>query len=135
MEVSLLSHVTNSALVVYALQYFKGTVWYRRFAAALPMAESKVHVLMSAIGAFATAVGMHGAVSGNYGAGWQITLAIPPLWIVLHAFWDWANQMALNQIVFAIAVQQKAAAPVITQEVAPKTTVTVPILATVKETV
>ena len=135
MEVSLLSHITNSALVVYALQYFKGTVWYRRFTAWLPIEEAKTHIAMSAIGAFATSVGMHGAVTGTSGTGWQIVLAIPPLWIVLHAFWDWANQMALNQIVFAIAVQQKAAAPVITQEVAPKTTVTVPILATVKETV
>jgi hypothetical protein len=124
MEVSALSHLTNSALVVYGLEFLKGTVWYRRLSQALPMAESKVHLLMSAIGAFMTAVGMHGAVSGDSLAGWQLTLAVPPLWILLHAAWDWSQQMALNQIVFALAVQQKAAAPVVTAQVTPKLSVT-----------
>ena len=127
MEVSLLSHVTNSALIVYLLQYLKGTQWYQRFAHWLPMADTKVHVLMSAIGAFCAAVGMHGTVKGDAGAGYMLTLAIPPLWVVLHATWDWAQQMALNQIVFALAVQQHAAAPVVTAQVTPKTALTVPL--------
>ncbi len=114
MEVSVLSHVTNSALVVYTLQFLKGTVLYRRFAAWLPLAESQVHVLMSAIGAGATALGMHGAAQGSSTEGWVITLMIPPVWVVAHAAWDLAQQMALNQIIFAVAVQQKAAAPVMT---------------------
>jgi hypothetical protein len=127
MEVSLLSHVTNSALVVYALQFLKGTQWYQRFARNLPIADTKVHVLMSAAGAFATSVGMHGAVTGTAGDGWKIVLAIPPLWVVLHATWDWAQQMALNQIVFALAVQQHAAAPVVTERVTPALAVTTPL--------
>src|ERR1700689_3815449 len=95
MEVSLLSHLTNSAMIVYLLQYLKGTDWYRRFAAWMPMEEQKVHVLMSFIGAAATGMGMHGAVEGSSVAGWQIALTIPPLWVMLHALWDTAQQMAL----------------------------------------
>lgn len=127
MEVSVLSHVTNSALVVYILQYLKGTQLYKRFCAWMPIADKNVHVLMSALGAAGTALGMHGAVKGGSVDGWTLTLMIPPLWVVAHAAWDWAQQFALNQIIFAIAVQQKAAAPVITAEVAPKVTVTAPI--------
>ncbi len=126
MEVSLLSHVTNSALIVYLLQYLKGTQWYQRFAANLPIADRKVHVLMSALGAAATGLGMHGAIAVTKEGGWILTLAIPPLWLLLHALWDWAQQMALNQIVFALAVQQKAAAPVITVQATPEVSLTAP---------
>lgn len=127
MEVSLLSHVTNSALVVYSLQYLKGTQTYQRFAAWMPIADNRVHVLMSAIGAAATGVGMHGAVASTTEGGWLLTLAVPPLWVLFHALWDWAQQLALNQIIFAIAVQQHAAAPVVTARVAPALTVTTPL--------
>ena len=127
MEVSLLSHFTNSALIVYLIQWLKGTQRYQRFVTALPIADDRVHVLMSAIGAFATAVGMHGAVKGTSADGWVLTLAIPPLWVILHASWDWAQQMALNQLVFAIAVQRKEAAPVVTAKVTPSLTVTTPL--------
>lgn len=126
-ETSILSHLTNSALVVYALQYLKGTAWYSRLATNLPMAEEKVHLLMSALGAFGAAVGMHGAVAGSSGAGWAVTLSVPPLWVLLHSLWDWGQQLALNQIIFAIAVQQKAAAPVITQADTPRVSVTSPL--------
>ncbi len=126
-EVSVLSHVTNSALVVYSLQFLKGTQTYRRFAEWMPMAEHRVHVLMSALGALGTAAGMHGAVVGSVGDGWQLTLAIPPLWVIGHAIWDWAQQFALNQLVFAVAVQQHAAAPVLTEQVTPKVAITTPL--------
>jgi hypothetical protein len=127
-ETSILSHLTNSMLVVTLLQYLKGTVWYTRFASALPIADSKVHVVMSGIGAFAAAVGMHGAVKGSSGVGWEIALAIPPLWVLLHSIWDWGQQLALNQLIFAITVQQKKAAPVITEVVTPKVSVTAPLV-------
>src|ERR1700685_2089578 len=120
MEVSLLSHFTNSALVVAIIQWLKGTARYQRFAAWLPVADAHVHVIMSAIGAFVTAAGMHGTVKGTASDGWMLTLAIPPLWVVLHAAWDWAQQFALNQLVFAIEVQRKEAAPVVTAQVTPK---------------
>lgn len=125
MEISFLSHLANSTLVVYALKWLRGTERYRKFADWMPMADGKVHVLMSAIGAACSSLGMHGAVTGNYGAGWQIALAIPPLWIILHSVWDLAQQLALNQLVFAMAVQEKAAAPVITVPVNSAKTVTV----------
>ncbi len=124
MEVSVLSHVTNSALVVYSLQYLKGTAWYRRCAAWLPIADKNVHVVMSGLGAFATSIGMHWAVEGTTAKGWQITIAVPALWVILHAIWDWAQQFALNQLLFAITLQEKAAAPVATVPIAQDVTVT-----------
>lgn len=128
METSVLSHVTNSVLVVYVLQWLKGTATYRRFASALPVADTKVHVLMSALGAAGSALGMHGTAKGSYAEGWTLVLAIPPLWILAHAAWDLGQQMALNQLIFAITVQQKAAAPVATvQTNVPKVSVTVPL--------
>lgn len=127
-ETSILSHLTNSALVVYALQYLKGTEWYGKLAANLPIADRKVHLLMSALGAFAGAVGMHWAVEGGTDAGWKIAVSIPPLWVVLHGAWDWVQQLALNQLVFAVAVQQKAAAPVMTEAVTPRVSVTTPLV-------
>lgn len=123
-EVSLLSHLTNSAMVVYGLQYLKGTAGYRRFASSLPVADEKVHVFMSAIGAFGTAIGMHGAIEGSAALGYHIAVSIPPLWVVFHALWDWGQQLALNQIVYALAVQRKEAAPVITAQVAPRVSIT-----------
>lgn len=127
METSFLSHFTNSVLVVYGLQWLKGTARYQRLAAWLPIADHKVHILMSGIGAAASALGMHGTASGSYVSGWQLVLSIPPLWILAHAIWDWLQQMAANQFIFAIAVQQKAAAPVVTEKVLPGVTVTAPL--------
>ncbi len=129
LETSLLSHLTNSVLVVQIIKWLKGTERYQRFAIWMPMAEGKVHVLMSAIGAAATGIGMHGAFTGSMGEGWKLALTIPPLWIILHSLWDWAQQLALNQIVFAVAVQQKAAAPVVTVKATPDVSVTAPISA------
>ncbi len=126
-EVSLLSHVTNSALVVYGLEWLKGTERYQKLCKAVPIADEKVSVFMSAVGAFAASVGMHGAVEGSAALGWHLALTIPPLWAIFHAVWDWGQQMAMNQIVFAIAVQQKKAAPVVTVPVAADVTVTAPI--------
>lgn len=129
MEVSLLSHFTNSLLVVQIIQWLKGTARYRQFAQWMPIAEGKVHVLMSMIGAAASGLGMHGAAEGNAGIGWHLTVVIPPLWVVLHAAWDWAQQLTMNQLTFAVIAQQKAAAPVVTipaPALAPKATVTVP---------
>ncbi len=127
MEVSLLSHLTNSALVVYAIKYLRGTETYKKCVAWVPIANGKVHVLMSGIGAAATAVGMHGSVEGSSELGWHLALVIPPLWVIFHTLWDIGQQMALNQLVFAIAVQEHAAAPVITAPIAPEVTVTAPL--------
>ncbi len=124
-DASVLAHVTNSAIVVYLLQYLKGTARYQRFAAWMPIADSKVHVAVSALGAFGAALGMHGAVTGNYADGWQLALGIPPLWVMCHAVYDWCQQMALNQILFTATVQQKAAAPVVSVPVAPHSEVVV----------
>jgi hypothetical protein len=123
-EVSALDHLTSSAFVVYLVEFIKGTARYRRWIDAAAIPASYVHVFLSAVGAFFTAVGMHLAVQGTSVSGWQITVAVPPLVVLLHATWDWAQQLALNQIVFALAVQQKAAAPVVTQQVTPKVSVT-----------
>ncbi len=125
METSILSHLTNSALVVYALQWAKGTARYQRFAAWVPIADAKVHMLVSMLGAAGAAIGMHGAVTGNASDGWKLALAIPPLWVVCHAAWDTAQQFALNQILFTATVQQKAAAPVVSVPVAPHSEVVV----------
>lgn len=127
LETSILSHLTNSALVVYALEFLKRTRWYRRFAAWLPIEEKKVHVCMSALGAAATGIGMHGAIEGSAVLGWHLSFTIPPLWVILHAAWDWGQQLALNQIVFALAVQQKQAAPVATVPIGDGATVTAPL--------
>ncbi len=61
---------------------------------------------------------MHGAVTGTADAGWQVAVSIPPLGVLCHGIWDWGQQLALNQILFALAVQQKAAAPVVSVPVA-----------------
>ncbi len=125
METSVLSHVTNAGLVVFLLQWAKGTQRYQRFAAWLPIADSKVHVAVSALGALGAALGMHGAVTGSVSEGWKLALAIPPLWVVCHAAWDWIQQVVLNQILFAATLQQKAAAPVVSVPVAPHSEVVV----------
>lgn len=124
MEVSLLSHLTNSALVVYGLKWLRGTERYKRFTKAIPCENATVHRVMSLIGASASALGMHGAVEGTSTAGYTLTLMIPPLWVLMHAAWDIGQQFALNQIVFALAVQEKAAAPVATVPVGQDVTVT-----------
>ena len=124
MEVSVLSHLTNSALVVLLLQWLKGTAGYQKFAAAMPIASKKVHVLLSVLGAGGSALGMHSAVAGSVGAGYVLTLSIPPLWAVFHAAWDWVQQIALNWLTYVIAVQQRAAAPVGTVQVSPSVAVT-----------
>lgn len=113
-ETSLLSHLSNAALVVIALQYVRSTRLYQRFANWLPIANGKVHVIMAGLGGAATSLGMHGSAQGSVTKGWSILLTIPPLWLVLHAIWDWVNQCAIQWFAFKLAVNERAAAPVIT---------------------
>jgi len=114
MEVSILSHVTNAALVVYTLKWLRGTKRYQRFAEWLPCENAKVHRAMSFLGAIASAGGMHGSIEGHAGIGWHLAADIPPLWVILHSSWDVIQQMMLNQVVFALAEKEKSAAPVVT---------------------
>ena len=114
MEVSLLSHLTNSALVVYGLKWLRGTQKYQKCAAWLPVKDGTVHRLVSLLGASLSAIGMGWAVEGSSDAGYKFTLMIPPLLVLMHTLWGIALQFALNQLLFAIAVQEKAAAPVVT---------------------
>jgi len=43
----------------------------------MPIADNKVHLIVSALGAYASGLGMHWAVEGNMTAGWQLALTIP----------------------------------------------------------
>ena len=91
-----LSQLTASALVVYAIEQLKRSHWFPWITA-----ESKVLArLLSGVGAAVSAFGVHTAMEGSAGVGWSLTIHIPPLLIVLHAAWDWLNQMALNQLVY-----------------------------------
>jgi hypothetical protein len=116
MEVSWYAHFANSVIVVAVLNYLRTTKRYQRFANWLPIANGKVHVLMSGLGAAMTAVGMHGAAEGSAGQGWKIVLMIPPLWVVLHAAWDIIQQMAGNQMIYWLALKSKQIEPVLTTQ-------------------
>lgn len=107
MEGAFISQLTSAAVVVYLLQFLKRTSWYPRFAAWLPMADAHVHRVVSVLGAFVSAVGVHIAFSGNAATGWQFAGTIPPLAVLAHACWDWAQQFALNQLTYD-AVAQRA---------------------------
>jgi hypothetical protein len=117
MEVSWYAHVTNSVIVVAILNYLRTTQRYQRFANWVPMANGKVHVMMSGIGAAMTALGMHGAAEGSAGTGFKIVLLIPPLWVVAHAAWDVVQQMAGNQLVYWLALKAKQVEPMVTTPV------------------
>lgn len=113
MDGALISQLTSAAMVVYLLQFLKKTSWYARFATWLPIADAHVHRLVSVMGAFLSAVGVHVAFTGSAAAGWHIAATIPPLTVLLHAAWDWAQQFALNQLTYD-AVAQRAGSPTIT---------------------
>ena len=132
-EGSFYSHLTNSAIVVAMIQWLKGTARYKRFAAWLPIADKKVHIIASMVGAGASSFGIHGAVTGSLLAGGVYSFTLPPLWVMLHAGWDWVSQVFLNWLTYVIAVQQRAAAPVATEQVIPKLAVTQPLAEAVQE--
>ncbi len=123
------NHLTSAMLIVYVLKWLRSTKLYQRCVGWLPISNGKIHVIVSGIGAFIAAVGIHGSISGNYSDGWKYAGTIPSLAVMWHMAVDWGTQMAFNQGVFAVAVQEKAAAPVVTVpvSVAPDVTVTAPI--------
>ncbi len=122
MEVSWYSHLTNSVLVVTIINWLRGTKQYQQFADWLPVANGKVHVIMSLIGAAGTALGMHGAAEGSVGEGWKLVVMIPPLWVVLHAAWDVVQQAMGNQLVYWVALKAKQIEPMVTAPVHPGAT-------------
>lgn len=107
MDGALISQLTSAAIVVYLLQSLKRTGWYTRLAAWMPMKDEHVHRVVSAVGAFLSAEGVHIAFTGDAVAGWHLSATIPPAMVLLHAFWDWAQQFALNQLTYD-AVAQRA---------------------------
>jgi hypothetical protein len=107
MDGAFISQLTSAAVVVYLLQFLKKTVWYQRFATRLPIADAHVHRVVSLLGAFISAIGVHIAFTGNAASGWQFAGTIPPLAVVLHSGWDLLQQFALNQLTYD-AVAQKA---------------------------
>lgn len=109
MDSTLLNHITSAGLVVYGLQMVKSLPWYHRLTAALPWETAMVHRIVSAIAAFVTAIGIHVAVNGSSALGWQLGATIPPVAVLLHGCWDWANQFCLQQLAYDAVVQKAGA--------------------------
>ncbi len=110
MDGAIISQLTSAAIVVYLLQWLKKQDWYAKCVTAIPIDDPTVHRLVSALGAFLSAEGVHFAFTGSASAGWHLSATIPPAAVLLHAFWDWAQQFALNQLTYD-AVAQRAGGP------------------------
>lgn len=103
----LISQITSSAIVVYAIHWLRSLPWARRFIAWLPFADATIHRLLSLVGAIIAALGIHIAFEGNAAIGWHFAGTIPPVVVMLHDAWHIANSYALNQLIYDGVVRQK----------------------------
>lgn len=100
MNDTVLDHVTSAAVIVYGLNLLKRFGWYQRLATRIPIENANVHRTISAVAAFVTAIGIHVATQGDASTGWHLAITVPPLAVLLHASWDWAQQFGLQQLMF-----------------------------------
>lgn len=96
MPEAFLSQLTASAIVVYLIQTLKKSP----YVPWLTMESKRAARILSGLGAALSAFGVHAAMSGDASAGWSVTITIPSVVTLIHAGWDWVEQMALNQLVF-----------------------------------
>ncbi len=109
----LLSQVTTSAIVIYALQWLKRTQWVSWISQETPRLNRALMLVGSALGA----VGIHFAFDAAKSADGTYVLTITGLTLanVLHGLWHWANQAALTQLAYDATLGNKPpAAPTIT---------------------
>lgn len=98
----LLSQLTSSAMVIYALQMIKKSSWFPWLTA-----ETKtLNRVVGFLGAGLTAVGIHFAFDVQAGVFVISGLTAAGL---LHGAWHWAQQYALQQLAYDAAVAQKGA--------------------------
>ncbi len=106
------SQIVSSLLVVKFLEWLKTTGWYQNFATAMPMNNRRVHQIVSAVGAFISALGIHIAFQGTWHDGWHFAGTIPAGPELVQALWAWAQQFMLNQGIFDIVYKQFPSATV-----------------------
>lgn len=115
MDGAISSQLVSAAMVVYGLNTLKRFGWYQQLVAAIPMDDAHIHRVVSALGAFLSAVGIHIAFTGSAEVGWQFAGTIPPLAVLVHALWDWFQQFVMNQVFYDVVMKQPPA-PVVRVE-------------------
>ena len=96
----ILSQLTSSAVVVYAIEILKHSKWFPWLSEETP----KLNRLAAVIGSFGAAVGIHFAYDAQNGA-----LLITGLTVagILHGAWHFAQQYALTQLAYDSAINPK----------------------------
>lgn len=93
-------YLTAAGLVVYAQRWMKTQDAYREFIVAFPGADKWAHRAVAAVGALAAAIGIHWTYTGAWETGWQIHLAIPAGWTLLHGLTDFTKVFVLQQLAY-----------------------------------
>lgn len=96
----LLSQLTSSAVVVYAIELLKKSQWF-------PMITAESRTLnrwAAVLGSGAAAIGVHVAFDSTAGALMITGLTMSGL---AHGAWHWLQQMAITQLSYDAAINNK----------------------------
>lgn len=107
-----ISQLTSAAIVVYALQALKHSRW----CPWLTQQTKTLNRILSALGAAASAIGVHFAFDAALSANGTYVITITGLTAmnVLHGLWHVANQFCLQQLAYDAVVSKQAPAIAVT---------------------
>jgi hypothetical protein len=96
----LLSQLTSSAVVIYAIEALKKSRWFPWLTAE----TTTVNRIAAVVGSLAAAVGIH--YSYDMTAGALLITGLTPSGIS-HGIWHWAQQYAITQLAYDAAIDNK----------------------------
>ncbi len=103
----ILSQFTAAAVSVYAIQALKSS----SLVPWITQRTTGLNRLLSALGAFIGAIGVHFAFGASQSVDGTYVLTVTGATVsnVLHGLWHWANQVALQQLTYDAVVAKTSA--------------------------
>lgn len=99
-QTEVVPYLTSAILIYFAQKFLKGRPAYATFVTAMPGAAKWAHWLVAGVGATFAALGIHVTSTWTASDGGHIQFAVPGLWAMLHAAWDWIRVFALQQFAY-----------------------------------
>lgn len=96
----LLSQLTSSAVVIYAIELVKRSHWFPWLTAE----TRTLNRVAAVIGSLIAAVGIHYSYDASAGA---LVITGLTTWGVAHGIWHWAQQYAITQLAYDAAIDNK----------------------------
>ena len=95
-DISVVTQLTNSAIIVYVVQQLKKFDW-------IPLIHensTKINRLVALVLAGLNAMAVHWTTEGTFVNGQTIIITIPAASVLFHGLWGWAQSFITQELIY-----------------------------------